>query len=272
MAVWAPFAGVLCRRRLPLAGRDPDGLRAAARATPTSRRCCGWRPTSSRPTGSCPATARRSTAARAWRSCARTSSTWSRWRRRRRRPLPLARRDRVQKKIHAENAARRERLVVTGLHHVALPSPAGGRRGRGRVLGVVGLLGRRATARRCASARRGFRRRTGRRSTCCTPTSRAAPRGHVAIVAPAFDATLARLSARRPRATPHAPLGRAPRLRPLALGPPRRAHGRAAADGLGGSVPALSRARYCVYTYTRLRRFPVASCRMPAASRRRIAP
>ncbi len=36
--------------------------------------------------------------------------------------LPLARRDRVQKKIHAENVARVGAFVVTAIHHVALPT------------------------------------------------------------------------------------------------------------------------------------------------------
>ena len=45
-------------RRLHLAGRGPDALRRAARATRTSRRCGGWSRSSTRPRTSCPATAR----------------------------------------------------------------------------------------------------------------------------------------------------------------------------------------------------------------------
>ena len=52
-------------RRLPVAGRDPDARPRAGRRARTSRRSRGSSRSSSRPSTSCPATARRSTATRA---------------------------------------------------------------------------------------------------------------------------------------------------------------------------------------------------------------
>ena len=75
MAIWVPWARVLLGRRLPAPGRDP----VAAGAGQPQRLPGDARPaqaaTSSRPTGSSPGTARRSTPPARWRSCARTSPT-----------------------------------------------------------------------------------------------------------------------------------------------------------------------------------------------------
>ena len=90
------------RRRLPAPGRDP----VAAGAGQPQRLPGDARPaqaaTSSRPTGSSPGTARRSTPPARWRSCARTSPT-SQALPAQDAPLPLARRSARQRRIHADN-------------------------------------------------------------------------------------------------------------------------------------------------------------------------
>ena len=106
MAVWAPFAGVLVVRRLRLAGRDPDDLRerlaqrvrrdaAAAGALRRAGRVGRARPRRRRSTARAPLAILREDV-KYLESLGGAGEP----------ALPLARRDRVQQKLHAENVAR----------------------------------------------------------------------------------------------------------------------------------------------------------------------
>ena len=195
MAVWAPFAARAGRRRLRLAARDPDHLRerlaqrlrrdaAAAGALRRAGRVGRARPRR-----------RRSTARAPWRSCARTSSTWSRS------GAMASRRCRWRAATACSaSSTRRTRRGWAPRRDRDPPrraaDPARRRGGRGRVLGVVGVLGRRAAAVAARRARRGCRRRTARRSTCSTPTRRSRRAAATSRSSrPTFDATLTALDA-----------------------------------------------------------------------------
>ena len=100
MAVWAPWAGVLVVRRLPLAGGDPDDQRGRlARRLPGDARAPGAAGRA-RPTGSCPATAAPVDSARAAALLREDVAYLTDWK------LPLARRSAAQKRIDVANRER----------------------------------------------------------------------------------------------------------------------------------------------------------------------
>ena len=171
------------RRRLPLAGRDPDdlagrlGARLPRHARPARAAGRAGRRTS------CPATARRSKVRARRRSCARTARTSRRcWSAGRRRSCRWRGAAPTQRRIHAGNV---ERLVdrvscttldascardaacsTTALERLAADPPPLGRARRGRGRARAGRDDHRGTA---SAARR--RSRAARRA-CCRPRPR----------------------------------------------------------------------------------------------------
>ena len=154
-----------------------------------------------------------------WRSCARTSPTCEALGRRRRPPLPLARRDRAQREIHAENLTRVV-MLTTSRSRSARPtrtprSPSGAARLRaGRP--PPGARRPRALA----------RARAGRRSTSLFADAPAGPAaGHVAVVRRGFA-----------EAAPGSPpSGGIPELRRASTGASPRALRARARPGTGSS-------------------------------------
>ena len=189
--LWLQWAGVLVLRRLPLAGRDPDGLgERLARRLPRDARAAGAARRAGR-RGSCPATAGRST--RRGRSAilredvrlpggaARAAGA----------PLPFARRTSAQRAHHADNV----RKAGGDPPPRGAGDPPRGGRGGGRLL-------RRCWASSASSAPAGLRDRAvwlARDAVqvhlLLTDAPVAAPRGHVAIVATDHAAALGRLRA-----------------------------------------------------------------------------
>ena len=106
MAIRIPWAAVLVAGdylspvEIPMI--DPGGSLSAYLATLKR-----LEPLVEQPSGSSRATAGRSTPLARSRSCARTGRTSRRWPTARTPPLPLARRTKAQREIHAENLTRR---------------------------------------------------------------------------------------------------------------------------------------------------------------------
>ena len=227
------------RRRLPARRSRSRGCRSRAAAAPTWRRSTAWSRSSSRPTGSSPATARRSTPRARWRSCARTSPTSRRSRRRTRRCRSRGAAP-AQRRIHAENV---EKVGRGSGDPARRPRDApGGRRGRAGVLGAARLRARRPAGRPRRPLGAGSSA-PGRRSTCSSPTSPVvAPLGPCRRRGRRLRRDGRAPAGRRPRGrAARAALGRGARLRAHAGRPPRRAHGRPAAR-LTSTRPSRARA------------------------------
>ena len=185
--VWGPVGGRRGLRRLPVAGRDPVAVGdRQPRRVPRDARAPAARG-SRRRRGSSPATARRSTRSGRSRSCARTSPTS-------RRCPTRPRRCRWRAGPRAAQDPRGEPQAGER-HEPPAHAPRDPPRGRGRRDRLLGAA--RLRPRRAPEGLRGRAAWVARNGTHIhllyddEPT--VAPRGHVAILADDYDATVARV-------------------------------------------------------------------------------